>query len=78
VDKQSKQVLGFRITGEHAHDSEMFIPLLKQIESRIGANRIKKVLGDRGYDSKTNFNYSEKKGIIPTIRPRINANPSTT
>ncbi len=75
VDKKTKQVLSFRVTGEHAHDSEMLIPLLKQIADRIGANRVKKVLGDRGYDSKHNFNYPEKRGIIPTIRPRLNANP---
>ncbi len=68
-------MLGFRVTGEHAHDSEMFIPLLKQIADRVGANHIAKVLADRGYDSKPNFNYSEKRGIIPTIRPRLNANP---
>lgn len=78
VDKQSKQVISFRITDENAHDSEMFIPLLKQIADRIGANRVKKVLGDRGYDSKPNFNYSEKRGITPTIRPRDNANPEKT
>lgn len=77
VDKKTKQVLSFRITGEHAHDSEMFIPLLKQLTDRIGPNQVKKVLGDRGYDSKPNFNYSEKRGIIPTIRPRENANPHT-
>jgi len=75
VDGKTKQVLGFRITGEHAHDSEMFIPLLKQIADRLGANRIEKVLGDRGYDSKPNYNYAEKRGIVPTIRPRDNANP---
>lgn len=77
MDKKTKQVLSFRITGEHAHDSEMLIPLLKQITDRIGPNRIRKVLGDRGYDSKPNFNYAEKRGIIPTIRPRMNANPMT-
>ena len=75
VDKKTKQVLSFRITGEHAHDSEMLIPLLKHIANRIGPNRVKKVLGDRGYDSKPNYNYSEKRGIIPTIRPRENASP---
>jgi hypothetical protein len=75
VDHKTKQVLSFRITGEHAHDSEMLIPLLKQIADRIGPNRVKKVLGDRGYDSKPNYNYSEKRGITPTIRPRDNANP---
>ncbi len=78
VDKTTKQVLSFRITGEHAHDGEMFIPRLKQIADRVGANHIKKVLGDRGYDSKPNFNYSEKRGITPTIRPRESANPKRT
>ncbi len=77
VDHKTKQVLGFRITGEHAHDSEMLIPLLKQLADRIGPNRIRKVLGDRGYDSKPNYNYAEKRGITPTIRPRENASPYT-
>lgn len=56
VDKHSGQVLNFRVTGENAHDSELFIPLLKQIADRIGPNHINKVLGDRGYDSKRNYN----------------------
>lgn len=75
VDKKTGQVLSFRITDEHAHDSEMFIPLLKQLADRIGPNHVKKVLGDSGYDSKSNFNYLEKRGIIPTIKPRKNSNP---
>jgi len=50
-------------------------PLLKQIADRIGPDRVRKVLGDRGYDSKPNYNYSEKRGITPTIRPRGNSNP---
>lgn len=49
--------------------------MLKQIADRIGPNRVRKVLGYRGYDSKPNFNYSEKRGIAPTIRPRMTANP---
>lgn len=77
VDRQSKQVLSFRVTGEHAHDSEMFIPLLKQLADRVGPGHVKKVLADRGYDSKPNFRYSEKRRIIPAILPRQNANPQT-
>jgi hypothetical protein len=77
LDKKTRQVVSFRITGEHAHDSEMFIPLLKQLADRISPNQVKKVLADRGYDSKPNFNYAEKRGIIPTIRPRQTANPHT-
>jgi IS5 family transposase len=73
MDEKSKQVLSFRITSENAHDSEMFIPLLKQVEGKIGPWKIKKALADRGYDSKRNFNYAEKRGVIPTIRPRMNA-----
>jgi hypothetical protein len=75
VDKTSKQVLSFRVTDQHTHDSELFIPLLKQVDRLIGPGHIKKVLGDRGYDSKPNFNYVEKRGAIPTIRPRKSANP---
>lgn len=75
VDKNTRQVLSYRITDEHVHDSEMFISLLKQIDRQIGPGRIKKVLGDRGFDSKPNFNYAEKRRIIPTIMPRKNSNP---
>lgn len=73
VDEKTNQVLSFRVTGEHAHDSEMFIPFLKQIDNRLGPGHVKKALGDSGYDSKANFNYSEKRGIAPTIKPRENA-----
>jgi len=64
--------MSFRVTDEHVHDSEMFIPLLKQIADRIGPDKIEKVLGDSGYDSKRNFNFSSKRGIIPAIKPRKN------
>jgi len=77
VDEKTKQVLSFRITGEQSHDSEMFIPLVKQLESNIGPNKIKKALADRGYDSKRNFNHAEKRGVVPTIRPRMNATPDS-
>jgi len=73
VDHKSKQVLSFRITDEHVHDSEMLIPLLKQLADRVGPNKVEKTLGDTGYDSKPNFNYMEKRGITPTIKPRKNA-----
>jgi hypothetical protein len=76
VDEKTRQVLSFKITGEQTHDSELFIPLLKQIDRRIGPGRVKKALADRGFDSKPNYNYSEKRGVIPTIRPRDNANPN--
>lgn len=75
MDNKSKQILSFEITDEHVHDSEMFIPLLKQIANRVGPHKVKKVLADSGYDSKPIFNFSSKRGIIPTIRPRKNMNP---
>ena len=75
VDPKTKQVLSFKVAGENVHNSKMFIPLLKQIINRIGPNRVRKVLEDTPYDSKPNYNYSEKRGILQTIRPRGNSNP---
>ncbi|HMK48082.1 MAG TPA: IS5 family transposase [Methanocella sp.] len=75
VDEKTKQVISFKITGEDAHDCEMFIPLLKQVEGKTDPNKIKKVLADRGYDSKRIFYHAEKRKITPTIRPRTNADP---
>ena len=73
VDHKSKQVLSFQITDERMHDSEMLIPLLRQLADLVGPNKVEKALADTGYDSKPNFNYLEKRGIVPTIKPRKNA-----
>ncbi|MCM1567449.1 MAG: hypothetical protein NC238_16195 [Dehalobacter sp.] len=71
-----QQTLSFQITDEHAHGSELFIPLLKEIDTRIGPGRIKKALSDRSFDSKSNYNYSEKRGSY--IRYGRGLTPSLT
>lgn len=68
-------MLSFKITSENVHDSEMLVPLMKQLENRVGPGKIKKTLGDMGYDSNKNFNYLERRRAGPGIRPRDTANP---
>lgn len=75
VDVKTKQILSFKITDENVHDSEMLIPLMKQLENLAGPGHVQKTLGDRGYDSNKNYNYLEKRSVHPVLRPRDNANP---
>lgn len=73
VDVKTKQVLSFKITDENVHDSEMLIPVMKQLENNVGPGKVESTLGDRGYDSHKNFNYMERRRVRPGIKPRVNA-----
>ncbi len=75
VDVRTKQVLSFKVTDENVHDSEMLIPVMKQLENELGPGKVESALGDRGYDSHKNFNYLERRNIQPVLKPRNNANP---
>jgi transposase len=53
----------------------MLIPLLKELDGKLGPGKVGKVLADRGYDSKKNFRFLEKRRIKAAVRPRDNADP---
>ncbi len=58
-------VISFTIRDEHVHDAKAGRKILKSIKDRIG-----KIFGDKGYDSKRIFNDFGSRTIIP---PRKNA-----
>ena len=58
-------VLSFAITDDHVHDARMGRKILENIRDRI-----KRIFGDKGYDSKEIFNEFGSNTIIP---PRKNA-----
>ncbi len=58
-------VVSFAITDEHVHDARMGRKILENINGRI-----KRIFGDKGYDSKEIFNEFGSNTIIP---PRKNA-----
>jgi len=58
-------VISFTVTDEHVNDARAGIKLLKSLKGRI-----KKIFGDKAYDSKAIFNIFGSKTAIP---PRSNA-----
>ena len=70
ADKETKKIVGFRVTSEHTGDSKKFAPLVKEASK---TNKIKKAYADTAYDSRKNFNVLKEKGIEPAIKVRKNA-----
>ncbi len=70
ADKNTKKIVGFRVTSEHTGDSKKFVPLVKEVSKKT---KIKKAYGDSAYDSRKNFNLLKEKGIEPAIKVRKNA-----
>ncbi len=58
-------VLSFAITDEHVHDARMGRKILESVKDRI-----LRIFGDKGYDSKAIFNTFSSNAVIP---PRKNA-----
>lgn len=73
VDIETKETLAIEITDETVSDSEKFDDLIDQTGQNIEGKKIKRVLGDGGYDDKDCFNTLDKKKIEAGIKTRINA-----
>ena len=58
-------MLSFAITDEHVHDAKEGRKILENIRDRI-----RRIFGDKGYDSKAIYNMLGENAIIP---PRNNA-----
>ncbi len=59
------QIMDYSITDEHTNDAKEGIRIVRRIK-----NKISKLYGDKGYDSKLIYNELEGKAVIP---PRKNA-----
>ncbi len=68
IDGNSINVVSVSVTDEHRSDSKEFKNVLDPI---IG--KVTKVYGDKGYDSRENFNYPANNNVTPIILPRKNA-----
>jgi hypothetical protein len=67
VDTRTKRVVSIEVSDEKTHDREKLKPLVKKAKKRV---RVKKVLGDGGYDSHENFDFLASEGIEPCIKVR--------
>ena len=52
------------------NDSPQLIPLLEEMEAKVGDFGVEAVIADRGYDSSGNCVYLDKRGIAPVIHKR--------
>ena len=73
VDVDEKFIVSIEVTDEKVSDSEKFEDLIDGAERNIGSGKISKTLGDKGYDSKRNFNILYEKNIETGILPKKNA-----
>ena len=55
--------MDYSITDDHVNDAREGISIIKGIK-----NRISKLFGDKGYDSKAIYNELEDKAVIPVRR----------
>jgi hypothetical protein len=65
VDTRTKQVVSLEVSDEKTHDGEKLKPLVKKAQKKA---RVKKVLGDGGYDSHENFDFLASEGIELCIK----------
>ncbi len=68
IDKDTMNVVSFNVTKESISDNKKFKNVLDPI---IG--KVEKMYGDKGYDSRENFNYLANNNVTPIILPRKNA-----
>ena len=67
VDKKTKKIVEFRVTGSKTADTRKFRPLVKEASKK---NKITKVYADTAYDSRVNFNLLDDMNIEPAIKVR--------
>jgi len=64
VDTKRRQIVSMEVTDERTGDIKKFKSLVKN------SGKVKKVLADAAYDSRSNFSFLKKRGIEPAIKPR--------
>ena len=65
IDIKNFEIMDYSITDEHVNDAKEGIGIIKRVR-----NRVSRLFGDKGYDSKTIYNELDDKAVIP---PRRNA-----
>ncbi len=67
VDIKTGQVVSMDVSSEKVGDGKRLKRLVKRAEEN---RRVRRVLADGAYDSRTNFNFLAQEGIKPVIRVR--------
>ena len=73
VDTRTKQVVSLEVSDERTDDGEKLVPLVRKAKRKA---RVKKVLGDGGYDTHDNFKFLAASGIEAGIKVREDSNPN--
>jgi IS5 family transposase len=74
VDIKTKQVVSMDVTSEKVGDGRRLKRLVNRASDSV---RVKRVLGDRAYDSRANFKFLDERHIKPVIRVRSNSVPKS-
>jgi transposase len=72
---ETREVVGFEVTDESGQDCKEGLKILKRLVEKYNraGKRIKKVIGDAGYDTHEIFNYLSERMIEAVIKLRRNA-----
>ena len=73
VDTRTKQVVSLEVSDERTDDGEKLVPLVRKARRKA---RVKKVLGDGGYDTHDNFKFLAASGIEAGIKVREDSDPN--
>jgi hypothetical protein len=73
VDIKTKQVVSLEVSDERTDEGKKLVPLVRGAKRKA---RVKKVLGDGGYDTRDNFQFLAAEGIEAGIKVREDANPN--
>ena len=73
VDIETKQAVSLKVTDDRTSDEEKLEPLVKQAQRRV---KVKRVLGDGGYDTHDNFEFLAACGIEAGIKVRGDSDPN--
>jgi hypothetical protein len=66
-------VVSLEVSDERTDDGEKLVPLVREAKKKA---RVKKVLGDSGYDSHENFEFLAASGIEAALKVREDSNPN--
>ncbi|MGQ9477839.1 MAG: transposase [Candidatus Bipolaricaulia bacterium] len=73
VDIKTKQVAPPEVSDERTDEGEKLKPLVRKARREA---RVKRVLGDSGYDSHENFDFLASSGIEAALKVREDSNPN--
>jgi len=73
IDIRTKQAVSLEVTDEKTHDGEMLEPLVRKAQRKA---KVRRALGDGGYDTHHNFNFLAAEGIEAGIKVREDSDPN--